>query len=211
MLDQPFGKDNLSQCFSAEPTFCHVLLPLVHSLYLSPADWISIQATNRTAHILATLLTEYSGVDFLSFQGYPNSWDSKIIDPDRVKLATAPLLHFEGDAAALVCWAGGPHTGAHRDVDATITYPAGTIDPAILSNIEQSFCNVFQIHAMPALLNTISNRTLSWQPQQHRRGSGQNLQKLRQRSRPGLLSHTQRAHSAFCVKLSPYAGRSSQH
>jgi hypothetical protein len=141
MLDQPFGKDNLSQCFSAETTFRHVLLPLVHSSYLSPADWILLQATYPPAHILATLLTEYSGVDFLSFQGYPDSWDSKIIDQDRVKLATAALLHFEGDAASLVRWVGGPHTGAHRDVDATLTYLEGKIDPAILSDIERIFRN----------------------------------------------------------------------
>jgi hypothetical protein len=105
-------------------------------LYLSPANWTLLQATYCPAHILGTLLTEYSSVTFLSFQGNPNSWNSKIIDPDRVKLATAALLNFDCDAAVLFCWAGGPHTGAHRDVDATITYLTGKIDPSILSDIE---------------------------------------------------------------------------
>ena len=33
-LNQPFGKDNLTQCFKAEACFRHVLLPLYKSAFL---------------------------------------------------------------------------------------------------------------------------------------------------------------------------------
>jgi hypothetical protein len=42
-LDQPFGKDNLSQCFYSTPGLRHVLLPLWKSgfLYEDPTSWNS--------------------------------------------------------------------------------------------------------------------------------------------------------------------------
>jgi hypothetical protein len=54
-------------------------------------------------------------------------------------MATAALLHFEGDAAALVRWIGGPHTGAHWDVSATVKFLTGKKDKSLVSAIARIF------------------------------------------------------------------------
>jgi hypothetical protein len=148
MLDQPFGKENLEQCFSAEPCLRHVLLPLVKSTYLDQANWTALQVAYRPASTLASLLKEYTSIDFRPLQGYPKSWKNNEIDQNRVRMATSALLHFEGDAAALVRWIGGPHTGAHRDVPATIKYLEGKINPSTLADLERIF-----LHGIPSQCN----------------------------------------------------------
>jgi hypothetical protein len=57
-LDQPFGKDNLSQCFYSTPGLRHVLLPLWKSgfLYEDPLSWGSFCDAYFPAAILRDLL-----------------------------------------------------------------------------------------------------------------------------------------------------------
>jgi hypothetical protein len=57
-LDQPFGTDNLSQCFYSTPGLRHVLLPLWKSgfLYGDPTSWNSFCSAYFPASILQDLL-----------------------------------------------------------------------------------------------------------------------------------------------------------
>ncbi len=117
-LDQPFGKDNVSQCFRAEPRLRHVFLPLWKSgfLYNCHDVWIALAAASPEAAVFLALLDEYGDVQFGSLQGFPLDWnDETEVNRDRVRMTTAALMHFNGSAADLVRWIGGPHVAAHRD------------------------------------------------------------------------------------------------
>ena len=65
-LDQPFGKDNLSQRFYSTPGLRHVLLPLWKSgfLYDDPESWSAFCTAYFPATILRDLLREYGDVPF---------------------------------------------------------------------------------------------------------------------------------------------------
>jgi len=92
------------------------------------------------ARDLLQLEREYKDVDFLPLRGFPSDWDSETeINEDRVRMSTAALLHFEGDAAALVRWQGGPHTAAHRDVDHILATLAPMVDPVTLSDLARIY------------------------------------------------------------------------
>jgi hypothetical protein len=53
-LEQPFGKENLSQCFRAEAALRHVLLPLWRSGFLagSSDDWSALKDAYYPARLL---------------------------------------------------------------------------------------------------------------------------------------------------------------
>ena len=57
-LDQPFGKDNLSQCFHAEPCLRHVLLPLWKSGFLchDQKSWAQLCVAYRPMATLRRLI-----------------------------------------------------------------------------------------------------------------------------------------------------------
>jgi hypothetical protein len=118
-LEQPFGKDNLSQYFYSTPGLRHVLLPLWKSGFLhddGDASWEVLCDTYYPASVLRDLLREYEDTPFHGIRGFPSGWESEtVVNDDRVAMATAALLHFNGSVANLVPWIGGPHVGAHRD------------------------------------------------------------------------------------------------
>jgi hypothetical protein len=140
MLDQKFGKENLSQCFLAEPCLRHVLAPLVTSSFLSPSDLSNLQEALPEARTYASLLTEFRDVDFRPLKNYSPNWQgASTINASLVQMATAALLHFEGDAAALVRWIGGPHVGEHRNIPATIKFLSGKIDQHLVEDLRRIF------------------------------------------------------------------------
>ena len=118
-LDQPFGKDNLSQCFTSEASLRHVLLPLWWSGYLydDTLSWDALRAAYYPAQLLFDLLVELGDVDIRGIRGFPTGWESETeVNTNRVQMATAALLVFNGCVADLVRWIGGPHVNAHLDV-----------------------------------------------------------------------------------------------
>lgn len=128
-LQQPYGKDTSSQFFISEPSLRHVLLPLWKSGCLAgdSSSWSSLQEAYYPARVLRELLDDYGDVPFHGIRGYPTDWETRTeVDTERVAMATAGLLHFNGSVADLVRWIGGPHVGAHRDHE------------AILHNLERS-------------------------------------------------------------------------
>ena len=148
-LMQDFGKDNLHQCFYAEPAFRHVLLPLHKSGFLSPADVSNLCAASRHSRVLVDLLLEYSNVDFRPLQGYPEDVQSETeLNQDRIKWATAALLHFDGDVAAVVRWVGGPHTGEHRNHEERLRRLQPILPPALFEDLRRLYMD-----GMPARCN----------------------------------------------------------
>ena len=138
-LNQPFGKDNLVQCFSSEACLRHVLLPLYKSAFLSrEPDWSAFAAASPVVTTFLAVVDDHAMVDFRPLQGFYSNWDAATaIEHDRVRMATAALLHFDGDVADLVRWIGGTHAGAHRDIGSTLAYLRGKISPHLCGTLER--------------------------------------------------------------------------
>jgi hypothetical protein len=154
-LDQPFGKDNLSQYFYSTPGLRHVLLPLWKSgfLYRDPSSWDAFCAAYFPASILRDLLHEYGDTQFHGIRGFPLGWESETkVNTDRVAMATAALLHFNGSVADLVRWIGGPHVGAHRDhLTILKSLRSAGVDAAVIADLHRIF-----VHGIPGSCRAIS-------------------------------------------------------
>lgn len=92
---------------------------------------------------------EHKNVSAGGIRGYQPNWDSATaIVKDRVRTATAALIHFDGDVADTVRWMGGPHVGAHRNVTETLSYLCGKVDEITYTALEASWR-----HGVPKLCN----------------------------------------------------------
>jgi hypothetical protein len=130
-LDQKYGKDNLRQCFKSQACLRLVLLPLLRSHFLQESDWKNLVTVSFEAAMLTDLVRDYHDVDFQNLRGYyrpPEDMDD--IPDHRVRMASAALVHFDGDMAELVRWMGGTHVGAHREPEKILHYLQGKIEPA---------------------------------------------------------------------------------
>ena len=89
-LNQPFGNDNLTQCFKAEACFRHVLLPLYKSAFLEvDPEWQVLAEAMDHARVLLELIRDHHAVDCRPLQGYQDNWeDVTRIEPNRVRMAT---------------------------------------------------------------------------------------------------------------------------
>ena len=78
-------------------------------------------------------------IDFESIKSHiPNYQDQKSIDPNRVKLFVAALLHYDMDIPTLIRYLGGNYTGDYRDTDYTIKIlKESNCDPQIISDLEK--------------------------------------------------------------------------
>ena len=153
IIRQPFGKPSLSHCFKTEATLRHVLAPVYRSGFLDVAD---MDTRHNLVHALPSLTAFFAvyddvcDVDFNALR-IPRRMDGPLettIDPHRASMVTAALLFFDGNAATLVRWIGGLHTGAHRDTKACLAYLADKIDADTHSELTRlwmsgapKFCN----------------------------------------------------------------------
>jgi hypothetical protein len=155
-LEQPFGKDNLSQYFYSTPGLRHVLLPLWKSGFLHGDNdsWGVLCDTYYPASVLRDLLKDYQDTPFHGIRGFPAGWESEtVVNDDRVAMATAALLHFNGSVADLVRWIGGPHVGAHRDHHAILeTLQSAGVDSTVVTDLRRIF-----LSGIPASCRVISN------------------------------------------------------
>jgi hypothetical protein len=103
-LNQPFGKDNIVQCFSSEASLRHILLPLYKSAFLARATkWTNFTSASPLVSTYLSVMDNHATVDFCPLQGFNTDWDTATsIDTNRVRMATAALIHFDGDIADLV-------------------------------------------------------------------------------------------------------------
>ena len=137
-LDQPFGKDNINQSFTADCRLRHVLLPLFKSNFLGAVDHSCLERAYRPALVLRRLLHDHANVDFSPLRGFQANWEEETdINEHRTRMITAAFLHFDCCAATVVRYIGGPHTAAHRDPDKILATLRPSVDPAILSDVER--------------------------------------------------------------------------
>ena len=76
-LDQPYGKDTLSQSFLMPAHFRVVLLPLFKSRLLCNRSRKALESAWRLARRLAQLLKRYRTVDFRPLQGFYVGWQDE--------------------------------------------------------------------------------------------------------------------------------------
>lgn len=154
-LEQPFGKDNITQCFYSTPGLRHVLLPLWKSGFLAgcQADWDAFAAAYFPVRLLRDLLQDYGNVPFQGVRGFPTTWETETeVNTDRVSMATAALLHFNGSVADLVRWIGGPHVGAHRDhLGILQRLETSNVDDQVIHDLRRIF-----VDGIPAVCNVSS-------------------------------------------------------
>ena len=151
---QKFGKDNLNQSFTCDKAFPHVILPLYKSKFLTKADlkclWEVFPPTRR-------LWTEWKRVKSLPFwelnQPNPNWKDQEKIDPRRVDLRMALLLHYNMDLAAVQRFIGQEHVGAHRDPDVILPRVKHLIPPDMYIHLKR----ILQF-GCPAMFNAHGER-----------------------------------------------------
>ena len=153
-LNQPFGKDNLVQCFSSEACLRLVLLPLYKSAFLlREPEWSAFAAASPMVAEFLSLVDDHATVDFRPLRGFDANWETATeINPNRVRMATAALLHFDGDVADLVRWIGGTHVGAHRDISATLAYLRGKISSHLCCTLERIWR-----HGAPTVCNATAS------------------------------------------------------
>lgn len=140
-LEQPFGKPTLDRCFRSEAAFRHVLVHLFKSGFLFGNGWSRLVVASRDAFVLTSLFREFGDVNFNPLRGFPRGWkEETVVNEDRVRMTTAALLHFNGSAADMVRWIGGPHVAAHRDHPSILKRLRSASTPKpVLKNLERIF------------------------------------------------------------------------
>jgi hypothetical protein len=96
------------------------------------------------------VMDDHATVGFRPFQSFNTNGDpATAIDPHWVHMATAALIHFDGDDVAdLVQWIGGTHVGAHRDIRATLANLRDKISPHLCNTLERIWR-----HGAPTICN----------------------------------------------------------
>jgi hypothetical protein len=75
-LAQQFGKDSVNHSFYAEKCFCHILLPLLKSGFLSCRATETLEKACRRVRQLQQLRKKHQHVNFLPLQGFQADWES---------------------------------------------------------------------------------------------------------------------------------------
>ena len=153
-LNQPFGKDSLHQSFYAAKSFCHILLPLLKSGFLSCRATKALEKASFRVRQLQQLRKKYVPLDFRKLQGYQNDWeDTATIREDWKAMTSACALHYNGDMATVVRFIGGPHVNQHIDIKKVLEKlkPVLTTDVyndvhRILTTGAPAYCNAEATH-----------------------------------------------------------------
>jgi hypothetical protein len=153
-LEQPFGKDNLKQCFYLQKTGKQALFLLYHSGYMTCRTKKKLERAFPPARQLSQLFKKYQDVDFRSMQGFQKDWQTQTeLSIAHRDMTTACLIHFKMSLPALVRWIGGPHVAAHRDNATIFARIKPTCKPADYEQLVRVFTK-----GSPTLVNAYSNQ-----------------------------------------------------
>lgn len=146
-LNTQYGKLHDRRSFYSPPQARHMLILVRKYGYLEELDtldgnhpqtsWENLATAVPDARDFLDLMQEYGNVDFTTLHGYPPGWESETtLNMDRVRMASAAILHFEGDMARVIRYVAGPHVGAHRNIPAIIQFLRGKIPKEELDEFE---------------------------------------------------------------------------
>ena len=139
-LDQPFGKDNLNQCFYLQKTGKMALLLLYKSGFMSNTVKKKLERAFPPARQLNQIVKLYQNVDFQSMKGFQEGWQAQteLSKPQR-DMTTACLIHFNLSLPAMVRWIGGPHVAEHRDNEAIFSRLKKTCESEVYHQLVRIF------------------------------------------------------------------------
>ena len=136
--DTKFGKPNTNQSFSSGKSFHHVILPLFQSGFLHQSSMDCIMASYPRASLLWTEYQRLQHVDFRPLR-HPNpNWSSQAaIDPHRVDMMAACLLHYNLDVPSLVRYCGGEYLGTHLQPQNVLPAVEDILDPSVVADLRR--------------------------------------------------------------------------
>jgi hypothetical protein len=173
-LNQPFGKDSLSQSVTIIAVFCHVLCFVLGSGFLPAPTLEALESASQlAAQSYSDLLSRHALVDFSHLRDpIPQDMPSALMIPVYSTRFTALLLHYDLSVPAAVRWLGGTpsHTGAHRNHDMILlTLANAGVDADILRDLHHIY-----FLGSPAYINAESTEFPLQESQNHPWGSPQN-------------------------------------
>jgi len=139
-LNQKFGKDDKNHVFTNEFTIRHCLLPIYFRNYLTKDEWQFMRQHVPTVDRLCGLLDDYGKVDFrpLRENYFPADWETATdFNRHRSAQLTSCFLFYQGSAAAVVRYIGGPFVGAHRDIPKILRNIRGHVPGHIYEHIKR--------------------------------------------------------------------------
>ena len=139
-LQNPFGKDNLFQCFMSQPVFRHIWIPLTKSGFLSNLAKKNLAAAMPEYRTLLFCFRKYSTIDFSPLRNFNPKWNEENdFVQDRIDMTTAALLHYDGDIASVVRYVGGVHTYADINVPTILANLKPILTPDIWNDLERVY------------------------------------------------------------------------
>ena len=112
-----------------------------------PFDFANLRAVNKTFAEVIPKLIRWHSVDFSSLRQPRLNYEAQeAIDPHRVEMACAAMLHFGMHPGKFVRWMGGEYTGSNRDV------------PRILRAVKDHISDDDFIHVRRILLQGCPNK-----------------------------------------------------
>jgi len=140
-LNCPFGKDSNNACFLSEAVLRHCLLLVYKSGFIARKDpsWTNFREVYHPVDAMLRLWDDYGDVDFNGLRGYPETDLETDMNKERLAMATAALMHFNGNLAALVRWVGGPHIAEHRDAPAILSKWKSVLRPHTFAELSRVY------------------------------------------------------------------------
>ena len=121
-VENPFGKDNLSQCFKSEPVFRYTWLLLTKSGFLSNQSKKTLGKVHPQYRTLQYLIRKHKDVDFSPLWIRNPNWDHETeFMAEQTRMTTTALLYYDGDIASVVHYVGGMHTYGNMDIPRILT------------------------------------------------------------------------------------------
>jgi len=133
-----FGKPNINQSFSSGKTLQHVMLPLFKSRFLQQSSLDCIFRSYPRATMLWNEHNRLKNIDFSPLRNPTPNWSTQTaIDPHRVDMMAACLLHYDLDIPALVQYCGGEHLGAHLQPQDALPHVEDILDPVVVEDLRR--------------------------------------------------------------------------
>lgn len=137
------GKRNPNTTFEGEIVFRHVLPCLLfNSKWLSEIDMANLNAATPLVVLFLNLCRRYSMVDTSPIQGYDMYEGFKTeteFHQERIRLASAAVFQNRFNIEDTVRYIGGPHIGAHRNLDEIRRRLQAGVEPALLDQVIHQF------------------------------------------------------------------------
>ena len=136
-LDDPTGKHSSLIDWEGQLELRHVVPCLLRSGMIDEQSFQVFESVCPFVCIYARLVRQFATVDTSPLQNfgmYENFKQETDFCPNRIRLATAALLHADFDAAVLTRYIGGTHVGAHRDLAAIRQKLTPSVEPKLLDD-----------------------------------------------------------------------------